>query len=55
MHTTTKESLIDKWMNDNSCLMTNLYDTILPFDEQYTDSTIHRWHTFDLQKGDRSS
>ena len=50
LHTTTKESLIDRWMNDNSCLMTNLYHSILPFHDQYTDSTIHRWHTSDLQK-----
>ena len=35
--TTTKESLIDKWMNDNSCLMTNPYHSILPFDDQYTN------------------
>ena len=32
--TTTK---IDGLMNDNSCLMTNLYHSILPFDGQYTD------------------
>ena len=28
--TTTKGSLIDKWMIDNSCLMTNPYHSILP-------------------------
>ena len=26
-------------MNDNSCLTTNLYHSILPFDGQYTDGT----------------
>ena len=54
-HTTTKESLIDRWMNDNSCLTTNPYHSILPFDDQYTDSTIHRWQASDLQKDNRSS
>ena len=44
-HTTTKESLIDKWMNDNSCLTTNLYHSILPFDDQFTDGMhlIFKW------------
>ena len=53
LHTTTKKSLIDRWMNDNSCLMTNLYHSILPFDDQYTDSTIYRWHVSDLQKDEK--
>ena len=45
LHTTTKESLIDKWMNINSCLMTNPYHSILPFNDQYTDGMhlIFKW------------
>ena len=39
LHTTTKESLIDIWMNGNSCLTTNPYHSIVPFDDQYTDGT----------------
>ena len=33
-HTTTTK--IDRWMNDNNCLTTNLYHSIFPFDDQYT-------------------
>ena len=41
-HTTTK---IDRWMNDNSCLMINPYHSILLFDGQYTDGMhqIFKW------------
>ena len=34
--------------------MTKLYHSILPFDDQYADSTIHKWHMSDLQKDERS-
>ena len=40
-------------MNDNSSLTTNLYHSILPLDDQYTDSTIHRRHMSDLQKDEK--
>ena len=33
--------------------MTNLYHSILPFDDQYTDSTIHRQHTSDLEMDEK--
>ena len=36
-HTTTIK--IDRQMNDNSCLMTNQYHSILPFDDHYTYGT----------------